>query len=409
MPQEPQASFQPPVFIDSDDALQDLVELLERQTVIAVDTESNPLFAYRERLCLVQISTPKGEYIVDPLADLDLSRLVPVLADPSILKIFHDAEFDVLMLKKTMPVEIYGVFDTKVAAMSLGMETIGLAAILKDFAGVILNKRYQRSDWGNRPLTQGQLDYAICDTRYLLDLADDLRHRLWQAGEIHVLECAAECRRVEALIPEERPFRPADFSRIKGSDALDPQRQRVLQELFVMRHKEADRLNRPAFKVLGNEVLLELAIEQPDSQADLRDLQGMSPKLTERYGAMVLQTIDRALDLEPLPTNRASNNSSELDRLSDEQRGVHEALRLWRKNVATQRNTDASLVLDKQSMLALCRIHPVPENLTTLAGCGLLQPWRLQYYGEGIMHALANPAPLRSMRPRRRGESRGRS
>jgi len=195
-----QRGTKPPVYVDTGAGLVRLAQRLLQQTAIAVDTESNPLFAYRERLCLIQMSTPQYDCIVDPLAIDDLDPLVPVFADPGILKVFHDAEFDVLMLKRTHAFEVSGIFDTKVAVTSLGYATIGLAPLLKTFYGVTLDKKLQRSDWGKRPLTEEQLDYASKDTYYLLRLAEKLRKELHQKGGLNSLEVAAECRRLERLI-----------------------------------------------------------------------------------------------------------------------------------------------------------------------------------------------------------------
>ena len=102
MPGDSKRGLKQPVYVDTDAALEKLVGSLRSQAWIAVDTESNPLFAYHEKLCLVQISTKTRDYLIDPLADIDLSLLVPIFADPMIIKIFHDAEFDVLMLKRNV-------------------------------------------------------------------------------------------------------------------------------------------------------------------------------------------------------------------------------------------------------------------------------------------------------------------
>lgn len=406
---ESKGGLKPPTYVDTDAGLDDLVASLRDTSMIAVDTEANPLFAYREKLCLIQISTRAEDFIVDPLSGIDLAKLVCVFADPSIVKVFHDAEFDMLMLKKTLPIEVVGIFDTKVAAMSLKMESIGLAAILQEFFDVTLDKKYQRSDWGRRPLSEAQLDYARYDTHFLLPLADDFRERLFEAGEIHQLEVAAEFRRLEDLVPEIRPFNPDDFTRIKGWDKLDATARRMLRELFVMRHELADDLDRPAFKVLPNDVLLRLATEQPADDSALKESRVMAAKLRERFGEDVLKALRRGAKLGPLPEGKIHRTRNEQDALSDDQRDVHEQLRNWRKNAAAARGVDASLVMPKGMMLAMSRLRKRPQDVDALRRCGVMEPWRVAHYGEGLVEALHAPSTKRRRAEATTGETRRRS
>ena len=388
MPADAKRGLRPPVYIDTDAALSKLVAALRNQVCIAVDTESNPLFAYREKLCLIQISTKSRDYLIDPLADIDLSALVPVFADPMIVKIFHDAEFDVLMLRRTLPLQILGIFDTKVVAMALGVEAVGLAAMLQESFDVTLDKKYQRSDWGMRPLTDGQLDYARYDTHFLISLASDLRDRLFEADQVTQLEVAAEFQRLEQLVPEPRVFNPDDFTKVKGWEKLDPGARRVLRELYVVRHDIADRVDRPAFKVLSNDVLLRLARRAPSDMATLKRDRLLPPKLCDRYGEEVMEAIARGRRLAPLPDGKIHRTKKPVDQLSEEQRETYESLRMWRKRAAVRRKADASLLLPRTSMLSLCGIRPRPRDLEELRRCGVLEPWRIDYYGEGILAAL---------------------
>jgi ribonuclease D len=378
--------MRPPVYVDAAPSLAVLAERLGSQRAFALDTEANPLFAYRERLCLIQISIPGRDYLVDPLVGLDLAPLSGVFADPGITKVAHDAEFDIFTLKRAHPFEFAGLFDTKVAAAALGMKQVGLAALLLETAGVELDKRHQRSDWGKRPLTSGQLDYARRDTHYLLPLAELLRGRLRDAGEPTVLEAAAEFRRIAALVPEEKRFHPDEFVRIKGSERLDPLARRTLRELNIARDRIAREIDYPPFKVLGNDVLLALARSRP---ADLRALQrvpAMSDKLAERWGEPILAAIARAEKLGPL-AELPKLPANGVDALSAEQRDVYERLRGWRRRTAMARGTDPSLVLPRPTMLELVRLR-TPRSLEQLEASGLLESWRLLLHGEAILSIL---------------------
>jgi ribonuclease D len=149
----------PPIeLVQSPEQLARLASTLRSQPRIAVDTESNSLYAYTERVCLIQISTPKVDYLVDPLALADLSPLRPILANPRIEKVFHAAEYDLLCLKRDFEFHLRRVFDTRIAARTLGWKKTGLGDILQQEFAVTLDKRCQRANWGKRPLPENLLD-----------------------------------------------------------------------------------------------------------------------------------------------------------------------------------------------------------------------------------------------------------
>jgi ribonuclease D len=375
-------------YIDTDAALRKLAQRLLGERAIAVDTESNSLYAYRERLCLIQISSDYGDALVDPLALADLTPLLPVFADPGIVKVFHDAEYDILTLKRAHAFEFASIFDTKVAAMSLGRQNLGLAAALAEHFGVQLDKRLQRSDWGARPLSTEQREYARCDTHYLLELARNLRSAVLAAGQLHVLEVASECRRLASLVPAPRAVDPDAYANLRGAEHLDPAGRRRLRELFAMRERIAADRDLPPFKILGNDVLLHVAHTAPRDAAGLAAIPGMSPKLVDRLGRSLLEALRRAARLRPIATlPRGDHDGGPL--LTSAQRKVLDRLRNWRKATAAARKVDASLVLSRPLLMALATLRPLPRDRDGLLAAGVLEPWRVEHYGEGIVRALS--------------------
>jgi len=374
--------------VDSDAALRKLADDLLGERAIAIDTESNSLYAYRERLCLIQISSGLGDVLVDPLAGLDLTPLVPVFADPGIVKVFHDAEYDILTLKRAHAFEFTSVFDTKVAAMSLGRQNLGLAAALEEHFGVRLDKRLQRSDWGMRPLTEEQKQYARLDTHYLLELARKLRAAVVAAGPLHVLEVTAECRRLAALVPPPRQFDPDAWAGLRGAEQLDPQGRRRLRELFLMRERIAEDRDVPPFKVAGNDLLVEIARRAPRDADELAAVPGMTPRLAERLAPPVLGALRRAARLRPIAALPRQEGEGAVA-LTPAQRRVYDRLRSWRKLTAASRKVDASLIVPRQLLLDLAAVRPVPRTREALLETGLLEPWRVEHYGDGILAALA--------------------
>src|SRR5689334_8150940 len=167
-----------PTWVDTPAALRDMAETLSAQPCIAVDTEANSLHAYRERVCLIQFSIPGADYLVDPLALDDLTYLAPIFADAHIEKIFHAAEYDVIGLHRDFDFVFANIFDTMVAARTLGYAAVGLGSLLAEKFNLDLDKHNQKADWGQRPLSDELVDYARLDTRYLIPLRELLEAEL---------------------------------------------------------------------------------------------------------------------------------------------------------------------------------------------------------------------------------------
>ena len=211
-----QQTLPPPVWVDRQDKFDHMVAELSAQGRIAVDTESNSLHAYRERVCLIQFSIPKKDYVVDPLVIQDLSALAPLFANPKIEKIFHAAEYDLLCLRRDYGFEFAKLFDTMQAARILGYGYVGLDNLLAEKFGVKIDKRHQKADWGARPLTSAQMDYARFDTHYLFQLRDLLEGELREKErwELALEDFALACKVGE---PKERIMAPPgkDLSDVK--------------------------------------------------------------------------------------------------------------------------------------------------------------------------------------------------
>src|SRR5215216_1838992 len=176
----------PPVWVDRQTSLEKMVADLSSQSRISVDTESNSLHAYREQVCLVQFSTPKIDYILDPFVFEELSILGPLFKDPTIEKIFHAAEYDLICLKRDFGFEFANLFDTMYAARVIGYPFVGLDNMLAEKLGIKVDKRHQKADWGARPLTPSQIDYARFDTHYLFQLRDILEKELEEKGRLQL-------------------------------------------------------------------------------------------------------------------------------------------------------------------------------------------------------------------------------
>ena len=237
-------------------------ELL-RLPVLALDTETNNRHSYHSRICLIQIGTTAGEFIVDPLAVKDLSLLARILQDPSILKVIHSASNDLSWLDRDFGFTCKSLFDTEMAARLLGFRRPNLGALVKHCLNIDIPKSrsIQLSNWAARPLKPSQLEYAANDVRYLTSLSASLKRELERAGRLDwALE---ESRRVQQVRHVAAGPREDGFLRVKGAHKLTPRQLSVLRELHELREMEAERRDRPPFQVMSNETLLALAQYPP--------------------------------------------------------------------------------------------------------------------------------------------------
>src|SRR5881392_2018655 len=156
--------------------LAELLSLIEAVDRVAVDTEADSLHCYREKLCLLQISLPGRDSIVDPLADVDLAPLRATLERSEI--VLHGADYDLRMLRRGLDFVARRIFDTLIAARLLGIREFSLAALVKRYFGLELPKGSQKANWAHRPLPARMVEYAINDVHYLLALAEKLEAEL---------------------------------------------------------------------------------------------------------------------------------------------------------------------------------------------------------------------------------------
>jgi len=278
----------PPVLVADPAAVEALVRRLAAEPVLAVDTESNSFHVYRERICLVQISTREDDFIVDPIAT-DVAPLGAVLCDGR-ETVLHGADYDVRCMKREWGWRLPRLFDTMAAARRLGRTGLGLSALVESHFGVKLSKANQRSDWGRRPLSREQIAYAALDTRFLLPL-----HALL-AGELEGRGAAEEARRefdrIASVEPRERVFDREGWRRLKGARELDPPGREVLRALWLAREEAARASDRPPFKVMAEQAMVEVARRRPRGAEALARVPGVTPPVLRRLGDAMIAAIE---------------------------------------------------------------------------------------------------------------------
>jgi ribonuclease D len=342
--------------IQTDQQLAELLPQLEPHDRIAVDTEADSLHCYFEKLCLIQLSFPGHDYLVDPLANLDLSPLAETLTRKEI--VLQGADFDLRLLRRSLGFVATRIFDTVIAARLLGIRSFSLAALVESFFGVTLAKGSQKANWAQRPLPKPMADYALNDTRYLLPLAEKLEAGLRERGRIEWFRQSCERALEQAAVQRTRDEEEA--WRISGAGKLGGRACAVLRELWLWRDKEAQAADRPAFHVLQNHLLLRAAEEfAAGANPDYRHF-------SARRRQAFREAAERGLYLPesewPVrPKRRGTRPTREMERAAEE-------LRRRRDAVANVHGLDPSLIAPRGALDAVAADESRSE--------ALLVPWQ---------------------------------
>jgi ribonuclease D len=343
---------------------------------VAVDTESNSLYVYQEQVCLIQFSTGKTDYLVDPLVLKDISGLGSIFANPAIEKIFHAAEYDIICMKRDFGFTFTNLFDTMVAARVMGRDAIGLGPILEVEFGINIDKHFQRANWGLRPLPPAQLQYARLDSFYLIPLRERMQTALeaserWNlAREDFQRLCRTDVPVIDGC---------AAWTRVPGAQDLSPRQAAILDELCRYRDRQAQSANLPSFKILSNASLINIAALMPHSINELLMIGDLSPRQVSRHGEGLLQAVRVGTMAQPLKrTHNPRPDDRYLLRL--------DRLKNWRKKTGKEMGVESDVILPRDLMEQLSAAGP--DNPQALAELMSEMPWRLARFGEEILYQL---------------------
>jgi ribonuclease D len=379
----------PLLIVEDTETLSKVVDDLKKELVIGIDTESDSFHHYQEKVCLIQVSDPRRDYILDPLKIDDMTRLGEVLEDPGIVKVLHGADYDVVCLRRDFGFRIRGLFDTMVAAQFLAMPKVGLADLIERFFGEEVDKKYQRHDWAERPLLEEHLQYARGDTHWLLALREVMLHKLVQSARLRHVE--EECRLLEEREWSGRGGDPADFLRVKRSGTLDPDGLRVLRSLWTYRDEQARASDRPAFKIMPDAMLVAIASRRPRNANDLHTILRRGSALSRKHGSKLLEVVEEGLANEtpiPEPTRpdraRRTRAGAGVERLMG-------PLRDWRNQVVESRGLAPVVVASNTMLKEVARA--APKTLDELRVVPGVRSWQVEQFGEEILGVVASAGP----------------
>ena len=366
--------------VNDTETLNTCINRLQKAHEISVDTESDSLFVYYEKVCLIQISADGQSYVIDPLETGDLSRLNDVFSDAAILKIFHAAEYDLMCLKRDFRFEFNNLFDTMIAARMLGRKEIGLGALIESEFGIHLDKKYQKANWGIRPLSHEMLQYAVSDTRYLSALKDRLqaelkvRHMEDLANEDFIRLCKTPAGAAEPAAPV--------WWKASGGTELTTSQIAVLQGLCEFREKAAQQRDIPPFKVISNAALVNIVLEDPKTEAALKRIKGVGDSTVKRYGKSIIQINKTWKNRKRIPAHPS------MQRPSNGILSRREHLKEWRKNTGAGMDVPSDVVLPRDILEEIAVSGPRTE--TELKEIMKESPVRFERFGQELLKISAS-------------------
>ena len=370
-----------PTLVTDTPALQALAERLGRARRVALDTEAASFHRYVDRVYLIQASVDDESALIDPLLVDDLAPIGRLLADPALEVIFHDADYDLRILHRDYGFVGRRIWDTRVAAQLCGEQSFGLSALLEKHFGIRLSKQLQRADWSERPLTAAMIAYAAADTAYLPALRDRLAAQLAALGRTHW--ASEEFLRLEAVRWSPRAEEGEEFLAMKGAKALRPPQLAVLRALWAWRNGRSRELDRAPFRVLGNDVLLALAREAPETGDAMRRVHGVPESIARRHGLELLEVIRTARATPESEWPRVVRRPRERPDPALEERVAR--LKAVRTERATAIGLDPGLIGPNGTLAAIARAQP--RTAADLDGVPELRRWQREILGDAAVLA----------------------
>ncbi len=281
-------------YVEDPHGLSEVGEALERAESVALDCEAAGYHRYSDRLCLLQLTVDRTTFLVDPFAVDPEPVLGPTLRRREVEVVMHGADYDVRLLDRDLGIGLTGLVDTQIAAALLGVESLGLSALLEGRLGIALSKKYQKADWAQRPLPPPMREYAALDTAHLHALAGELLAELEARGRLDwAREEFEELQKVRFEANGDRD----PVTRIRAARDLDPRQVERLRAALEWRDRIARDMDRATFRVVGDPALVEVAVRDPRSMGELASVPGMNRGLAERDGEELLGSLARIREL----------------------------------------------------------------------------------------------------------------
>jgi ribonuclease D len=376
-------------FVDTQEAFELLIGKLRTKKYISIDTESNSLFAYQGSLCLLQLAAENIRVIVDTLK-VDIASFEILLVDKDIEKIFHSAEADIKTLKLAFKTNIHNIFDVMLSAKYMGIRKCGLDGMVGEYFDVKLDKKFQKANWGARPLSKEMLDYAINDVRYLKKLREIFHSKLKKADLLN--EITEEFVKLTKLEPQAPKFDRNGYLSYGLSRKLDMLSLAVLKELYCAREKAAAKLNVPPFKVISEDLMLRLSRGPEHALMSLVEYKGITKYVYTLHGEWIREAIKRGLKEKTVTIPKKVALSKEKLEHYHNVKDRIKKLKRWRIETAKKRNMLSEVIIEGETLEKIA--YRNPKNVDDLIKIDGFLPIKSSMYGKEILEVLSTEEKL---------------
>lgn len=368
------------LYIDNDAALASFCADLDDAHYCAIDTEFIRESTYYAELALIQIGSGERFACIDPLAIDDFTPFSELLANPDLVKVFHSCSQDLEILYQKFGAVPTPVFDTQLAAAVLGYNhQISYADLVQQLCGVTLEKKHTRANWMRRPLSDDELDYAMDDVRYLLEIYRQMREQLEQSRRINWLE--RDLRELTEPAKYEVDMSQL-WKRLKGVQKLKGERLQIASDLCRWREQLAIGRNRPRRWIAKDDALVQIARLKPASIEDLRSMPELPDKTVQRHGKELLGIVANAANVDPAEWPRADK----VDTLSRQQQALGDCLMALCRVLADENDVAlATLALRKD----------IDKLIQNPKSSRLAQGWRFTMAGEQLLEFIHGQSSIR--------------
>jgi ribonuclease D len=372
--------------ITTADDLATFCESLHGERFITLDTEFIRERTYFPQLCLLQIGSSKEAVAVDPLVEgMDLTPLWRVLADPSIIKVFHAAGQDVEIFFRLSGIIPTPLYDTQIAGMVCGFgESASYETLVRELVGAKLDKASRFTDWAKRPLSERQLIYALDDVIHLRKIFELMEARITKNNRTAWIE--EEMQEAYALSRFQIDTQNS-WKRLKVK-SRDPFYLHMLRAVAAWREEMAIKRDVPRQRIIRDEVVLQIAAQSPESVEDLQEVRGLGNNLSRDWQAALIDNLNMARlapkeDFPAAPPRPISLNAG--------QEACLDILRMLLKQCCEEAHVVPRLVADRDELEALVK-GDVP-----MTNSHIFHGWRYEVFGKkaerllrGKLHAMVD-------------------
>ncbi|MEM8499571.1 MAG: ribonuclease D [Pseudomonadota bacterium] len=363
-------------FIQSPDELAERIAVWRDLNVVCIDTEFMRSDTYFAELALVQISAGRDLILVDPLIEGMGEILRPLLCEFEVIKVLHAGSEDLQILAQYCGAPLNAIYDTQIAAALAGYGfSLSYGKLVAQLCDVELDKGQTRSDWMQRPLTDKQLKYAADDVIYLRAVYRHLDEKLQQLGRSHWMQ--AECH--DLVTSASITIEPEGaFNRVSRAWQLKERSLLCLQRLAAWRERTAITRNRPRNWILKDKSLWQMAERLPKVEAELANIDEMSPGQIRRYGAELLDIVSACVNapVDDYPADLAEPAGKTYSQVSKKLRASVQA-------VAKQLDLAPEMLARKKDIEFILATH---ANYGTAELPASLKGWRYPVIGERLIN-----------------------